>query len=123
MSDKEADFVDKKSLGGQRTYRVSSRILENFPQISFFVSPDAHRLYHLQKTLFPEQAGKKELKSEEIPKGFIILDTAIIMRFNRDLANFARNRFTSATHEELLAAKFEEASGRKKRIEPIVKPK
>ena len=117
MSEKETDVVDKKSLAGKRTYRVSARIIENFPQISFFVSPTAHRLYHLQQTLFPEYAGKKDLTDVKLPKGFRILDQAIVMKFNRDLANFARNTFHSATLEELIAAKFEEAKGIKKKVE------
>ncbi len=120
MSEKGSDVVDKKALAGQRTYRVSSRMGENFPQISFLVSPIAHILFHLQQSLFPDHAGKKEIKLDELPKGFRILDKAIIMRYNRDIANFARNRFNSATHEELLAAKFEEAVGLKQKVKPNV---
>lgn len=121
MSESKSEMIDKKSLAGQRTYRVSSRMIENFPQISFLVSPIAHRLYHLQITLFPELAGVKTIKMKDLPRGFRLLDQAIVMRFNRDLANFARNNFHSATHEELLAAKFEESIGKKKVVEPIVK--
>lgn len=121
MSEDKSEVVDKKSLAGQRTYRVSSRMIENFPQISFLVSPIAHRLYHLQLTLYPEFAGMKKIPVDKMPKGFRMLDQAIVMKFNRDLANFARNNFHSATHEELLAAKFEESIGKKKVIEPIGK--
>lgn len=120
MSDKgDKDRVDKATLSGQRTYRVSSRMLENFPQISFLVSPSAHSLYHLQLTLFPEAVKKEKLKPEEIPNGFKVLDRAIVMQFNRDLANFARNTFHSATLEELVAAKFGETKIGKKKVEMI----
>jgi len=111
--------VSKKTLIGQRTYRVSSRMIENFPQVSFFVSPIAHRLYHLQQTLFPAVSGSKEIKTEELPKGFRCLDIAITKRFNRDLANFVRYNFSSATQEELIAAKFQEEKSSKKVVKPI----
>lgn len=117
MSEKGSDVVDKKALVGQRVYRVSSRMIENFPQISFFVSPIAHILYHLQQTYFPEHAGKKTIKLDELPKGFRLLDEGIVMQYNRDLANFTRDRFSSQTHEELVAAKFEEATGLKKKVD------
>lgn len=120
MSEKETDRVDKKTLAGQRTYRVSSRMDENFPQIRFFVSNRAHLLYHLQKTLYPNLAGKvdtSKLELEELrklPKGFRLLDIAITMRYNRDAANYVRIRFATPTQEELMASKFSSSKGLRK---------
>lgn len=122
MSDVEkTGEVSKKTLIGQRTYRVSARMIENFPQVSFFVSPVAHRLYHLQQTLFPDFAGKDKIDIENLPKGFRLMDFAITKQFNRDLANFARFHFSSATQEELISAKFLEAKSVKKMVSAIVK--
>lgn len=118
---KEEERIDKKFLLGERTYRVSTRMEENHPEVRFFVSPRSHRLYHLQKTLYPNYAGKvnvdklSEEELKELPKGFRLLDRAIRMRFNRDLANYSRNRFHSATQEELTASKFKESSGFKRK--------
>lgn len=126
MSEK-SDRVDKRTLIAERTYRVSARMLENFPQVSFFVSPRAHRLYHLQLTLYPEHAGKKDLAKmsdkelRELPKGFRLLDLAITMRFFRDLANYVRLNFSPATQEELVAAKFMESKGFKKIMKSVIK--
>lgn len=117
---KEDERIDKKTLIGERTYRVSTRMEENHPQIRFFVSPVAHRLYHLQMTLYPEFAGKKrlsEMTKEEkakLPKGYMVLDLAITKKFLRDLANYARTRFHTATQEELLSSKFRESRGKKR---------
>lgn len=117
---KEDDRVDKKTLVAQRTYRVSTRMDENFPQIRFFVSNRAHLLYHLQKTLYPEFAGKVDVSKmnieelRKLPKGFRLLDDAIKMRYNRDAANYVRIRFNTATQEELMAAKFSSSKGLKK---------
>jgi hypothetical protein len=118
--------IKQQALFGQRTYRVSARILKQFPEIINFVSPLAHIFWHLEITLYPELAGKVNVfeildKPEELrklPPGFLVLDTAIVMRFNRDLARFALN-FNSATLEELLAAKFKESDKVKKFIEAI----
>lgn len=126
MSEKE-DRVDKKTLIAERTYRVSARMIENFPQVSFFVSPRAHRLYHLQLTCYPDYAGKKDISKmsekelKELPKGFRLLDFAITMRFYRDLANYVRLNFSPATQEELVAAKFEESKGFKKVMDSVIK--
>lgn len=114
---KEEDRIDKKTLVAQRTYRVSTRIDENFPQSRFFCSPRGHALYHLLKTLWPELAGKidvSKLSTEELrklPKGFLALYFAIDFRYNRDAANYVRKFFHSATQEELMASKFKESSG------------
>lgn len=126
MSEK-SDRVDKRTLIAERTYRVSARMIENFPQLSFFVSPRAHRLYHLQLTLFPDHAGKKDISKMSnkellaLPKGFRVLDLAITMRYYRDLANFGRLNFSPPTHEELVAAKFEESKGFKKVMDSVIK--
>lgn len=136
MSEDDAKTADKKTLMGQRTYRVSTRIVENFPEVQFLVSSTAHSLYHLQKTLYPEFAGKKDfslnIESDEqfrdvvdkliakgVPKGFILLDLAINLRYNRDLAGYSRNYFHSATQEEFIASKFEESKGIKRKMKDV----
>ena len=122
MSDVEkTGEVSKKTLIGQRTYRVSARMIENFPQVSFFVSPVAHRLYHLQQTLFPDYVGLDKPDIENLPKGFRLMDLAITKQFSRDLANFARYNFSSATQEELISAKFQESKSVKKMLSAIAK--
>jgi hypothetical protein len=125
MSESGSEESDsKRTVIGQRTYRVSARIIKNFPQIMFLFSPRAHRLFHIQETTYPEYAGVKweSLSKKEqvkVPKGFIVLDIAIEKRFNRDFANFGRMNFPTATLEELAAAKFEEAMGHIKKLEMI----
>lgn len=103
----------KTAVMGQRTYRVSARMLENFQDIIFFVSPIAHVLWQLQKLYFSEIADDPkvtEISHEKLPPGFRLLDQAIVSQFNRDVARYAMN-FNPATHEELLASKFRESGG------------
>jgi hypothetical protein len=126
MSEDSGEGQDsKKTIIGQRTYRVSARILKNFPQVMFLFSPRAHRLYHIQETTYPEYAGitwesLSKKQQAKVPRGFIVLDIAIEKRFNRDFANHARVNFNPATHEEIGAAKFLEASGYQKKLKKIV---
>jgi hypothetical protein len=122
--DSTTETDSKRTIIGQRTYRVSARLIKNFPQVMFLFSPRAHRLYHIQETTYPEYAGVKweSLNKEEqakVPRGFLVLDIAIEKRFNRDLANFARTNFPTATLEELASAKFEESMGYIKKLEMI----
>jgi hypothetical protein len=127
MSEETTQETDsKRTVIGQRTYRVSARVIKNFPQIMFLFSPMAHRFYHIQETTYPEYAGIKwesltEKQQAKVPRGFLVLDDAIEKRFNRDIANFARVNFPTATLEELAAAKFEEAMGHIKKLEMIDK--
>lgn len=119
-----------RDLYGQRTYRVSARILEQFREIIYLVSPMAHLLWHLELVLYPNHAGKVKVwelhdKPDELaklPPGFRLLDMAQVMRFNRDLARLGLNIFHPATIEELLAAKFKESSRVKKRLDGEVNP-
>lgn len=118
LSDEEtAEATKRVKELGERTYRVASRMLANFEEVIFFVSPRAHDLWHLQLWLFPEHAGKKveAIPLKEVPKGFRYLDQAVYKRFMRDLARFAVS-FSGATHEELLAAKIEDAKKGKRKL-------
>jgi len=115
----------KRTVIGQRTYRVSARIIKNFPQVMFLFSPRAHRLFHIQETTYPEYGGiswasLSKAKQTEVPRGFLVLDIAIEKRFNRDFANFARTNFPTATLEELSAAKFKETMAHLKKLEMIL---
>jgi hypothetical protein len=123
-SDVKTDY-GLRDLYAQRTYRVSARILEQFREIIYLVSPMAHLLWHLELVLYPNYAGKVKVwelrdKPDELaklPPGFRLLDMAQVMRFNRDLARLGLNLFHPATIEELLAAKFKESTKFKKRLE------
>lgn len=123
-SDFKSDYA-LRDLYAQRTYRVSARILEQFREIIYLVSPMAHLLWHLELILYPNHAGKVKVwelqdqpeKLAALPPGFRLLDMAQVMRFNRDLARLGLNLFHPATIEELLAAKFKESAKFKKRLE------